>query len=203
MEDHRFVSTHSPVNIRVVEFFTDVKEVMDEKGRPTGDVKLIDKVRYAPPGLLDRQVVVASIAELARVHSDGADSDNPAVRAAFARWQYIQPLYERWKQGEAPPESGTPLGVVTFLRKEEVDMLKRQGIKTVEEFIDTPSKNLERVGLPHLTAKLAQARAFIEAADRNRVAAHVAAKEAEIEDLKKQMAELTAAFAESKAHEEA
>lgn len=177
----------SDVNIRVLRFYQKPVENKD------GTLSVEDWCEYAPVGQADRLVIPEAIKRLSRVQK-GA-SDNPAVNAANAIWDYIRPHYEMWKKGEELPVEGTPLAAANFIRAEYAEVLKRHGIRTVEEFDAMSETVSDKLQIPNIRALRAQAKRFLGAQDQNRVAADLKAKDEKIEALQEQMKDLMARLA--------
>lgn len=187
------MSTANELNIRVHKFSTKAEPVRDINGKPTGETKYHDYVEYGPPGLANTMTVVARVDRIKRVQSPQENSTNPAAMMSWNRWKYIEPLYEAWKRGEALPETGTLLAALSFLREEDLAVLKVAGVKTVEDLATLLDTNMEKIKLPQMREKRAQAKAFLEAKDANVATAKLDAQAQEIAELKAMMAELKAA----------
>ena len=177
------------VNIRVIEFYTKAREVSegklaaDEAGKPIYD----DWVLYAPVGNANMLAVPARIDHLRRVNRDAA-RDNPAYGAAVGIWDYVEPRYETWKRGEEMPEDGTPLSAATFLRKEDIEIIKKAGLRTLEEFAELPDSIRDKINMPHMREKATQAKRFIGAKDQNATVAKLTAQDDRIAQLEARLA---------------
>lgn len=193
---------HPELNIRILKFYEKVVPKMGWRGGiPSNDVKnwietgeneVIDMVSWCPAGQADRSVVNVSIQSLSRVHRSGVAEDNPAVVQARMLWDRIRPAYELWKKGEEIPIDGTPLAIANFLRAEDTEVLKRNGVRTLEELISMPESSRDKIPLPSIREKVAQAKRFLAAQDQNKVAAQIKARDDEVAVLKQQMAEMQA-----------
>lgn len=183
------MSEANSLNIRVHEFFTQPDPVKDERGKETGEVVMRDYVKYGPPHLMDRQATIAIVSRLLSAKRPAGDN-NIAALNAWKRAEYIRPLYEAWKKGEEVPDGGMPIAALNFLRKEDLDLLKSNAIRSVEELANLPDSVLDRIRVPGMREKRIQAKRFLEAQDSNKAAAQMAARDAEIAELKAQMAEL-------------
>jgi hypothetical protein len=182
------MSESNSLNIRIHGFYQQSDPVKDEKGKETGEVIVRDYVKYGPPHLMDRHVVVARVDRLMKVTQPREGSKNPQERTAWDRWQFIKPHYEAWKKGEELPENGIPLAACNFLRAEDAALLKRHGIRSVQELADLHDTAIDKIPIPSLRSKKRQAAAFLEAQDLNKAAAEMAKRDEEIAELKKQMA---------------
>ena len=166
------------VNIRILKFYTKAKEMISDVAyvdKDTGMPVFEDWVLYCPVGQADRLAVPAKIAHIDRVEPGAVD--NPAVQAARALRDYIMPKYEAWKKSEEIPLDGTPLGAATFLREEDCDVLKKAGLRTLEEFAILTDGIRDRIAIPRVRELQAQAKRFVAAKDQNAAAAQLKAQE--------------------------
>lgn len=184
---------NNAVQIRVIEFYTKAKEISEGKLALGDDGLPIyeDWVAYSPVGNADRLTVRESMRNIQRVHKHGG-TDNPAVAMAKGIHDFIMPKYENWKRGHEMPTEGTPLAVATFLRKEDVEAIKRAGVQTLEEFVSLNDSTRDRINMPRGREAQTQAKRILDAKDQNAAAAIQQAQAEEIEKLKAQMAELLA-----------
>lgn len=189
------ITTANDLNIRVHGFETRAEPAKNANGKETGEIVMRDYVKYGPPMAADRLVVEARVDRLLKAPKP-VNSNNIAQNAAYSRAEFIRPLYEAWKRGEQLPETGTPLAACNFLRQEDVTVLKMAGIRTAEELAGMLDSNLGQIRLPNIREKRAQAKRFLEAQDQNKTAAKMAAQEAELAELKAQMAALMASKTE-------
>mgnify|MGYP000523499808 CR=1 FL=1 len=114
-------------------------------------------------------------------------------RMTNGMWDIVKPHYDAWKQGQAVPETGTPLAAWNGATKQQIEILKAHSIYTVEDFAAVPDSILERLGMGMRDAREA-ARRFVAASDTREVASQMATMQAENEALKQQMADLMAAM---------
>jgi sulfur carrier protein ThiS len=96
------------------------------------------------------------------------------------------------------PETGTPIAALNFLRREDVDVLKRSSIRTVEELANLPDSVIDSVKLPSMRNKRTQAQHFLAAQDTNKTAAQMAARDEQLAIQGAQIAELMAELKASK-----
>jgi hypothetical protein len=150
----------------------------------------VDWVEFGPPGMGDRQRSVEKVSRIAAVRKHNPNDRNSAVAAAHALWDYIRPKYEAWKSGQDLPETGTPLAAWNALSREQADIFKARGIKTVEEIAELTDASVQQIPLPSIRKTIAAAKLFLQAYDQTRVAGELAQRDAEIAKLKTQMAEL-------------
>lgn len=202
------------VNVVIVKFYSKAKEeivkvpkmvpVADGKGglamvevmdyQKTGKMIPEDWVLVAPPGQLDRQVTPHKIADIQKIKGTGAEN-HPASDSMVHFRDFILRHYDMWKKGEEVPLEGTPLVAWNALSTEEVDAFKKAGIRTVEEIRDMNDTLLGKVQVARPREKKALAKRFLEAADQNRASAELARRDAEMEALKAQIADLQKSMA--------
>lgn len=113
-------------------------------------------------------------------------------RRTDGMWELIKPYYDAWRDGNELPTEGTPLAAWHGVRPEMVEVLKAHRIRTVEELAVLPDSSIDMIKLPGLRAVRDAARAWEQTSDKRAVAADLAAKDAEIDALKQQMADLMA-----------
>lgn len=187
------MSDSNGLNIRVHEFFSRPEPVKNNAGKETGEIIVRDYVKYGPPQAMDRLVVEARVERILKAPPPA--DNNIAMQQAWQRRQFIEPLYEAWKRGEELPQTGMPIAACNFLRSEEVAVLKRSGIRTVEELADLRDSDLDAVKVPAMREKRAQAKRFLEAQDTNKAAAQMAARDAQLAEQAAELAELRAQVA--------
>ena len=180
------------LNIRVHKFFTQADPVNDSTGRPTGEFKFVDYVEYGPPGEADKKTTVARMERILKARVPIENSNNPASKMDWEKAKYIEPLYTAWKKGEELPAEGTPLAACNFLRVEDLDVLKRNAIRTVEDLANLLDANLSSIKLPQMREKRIQARRMLEAQDANKAGAQLEAQAQKIKELEAHMLELMA-----------
>lgn len=56
-----------------------------------------------------------------------------SYKVLLKNWEVIGPKYEAWKASSEIPETGMPLGAWSGVSREVAEMLKKQGIRTVED----------------------------------------------------------------------
>jgi hypothetical protein len=168
------------------------------KPDPSDPAKLIevDKVAYGPVGMLDKSLVVSDVTRLYKTLQPLEGSQDPAVHQAHARWAAIEPLYKAYKSGQEAPLNGTPLAAWNALTPEQADVLKRNGIKTVEEISLLTDVHISRFPMPGLKDLIKQAKNFIDSADQTRFSAKLAEKDSEVAALQAENLERASQVAE-------
>jgi hypothetical protein len=117
------------------------------------------------------------------------DNDGDGLKMAAIRhlWDSIEPKYNAWKQGEAMPETGTPLAAWGGVSATQIDALKGVGIKTVEDLAGLSDSNMKMV-LPNMRDLRTMAKQWME----RRPEAEREAKLAELEAQNAAMMEMLA-----------
>lgn len=170
--------------------------------KATGQPKAIDWVEYGPIGAPDRVRNTDKVSRILNVRDVPLDT-NPAAGLAKVRADYIGTLYRAWKDGQELPETGTPLAAWNGVTKEQADILRTKGFKTVEDVAGMTDTHIQNVPLPGLRALIEGAKRFMTAADSTRVAAELAQRDEELarlradaEESRKQQDEMARMLAE-------
>jgi hypothetical protein len=110
-------------------------------------------------------------------------------------WSMVEPHYDAWKKGHEITVSGTPLGVWAGMTAEKAEVLRRFGIRTVEEVANLSETQMEKLPLPGVRAMRREAMSFLENCGASEAAAReadrdntIAALEAKISDQNERMA---------------
>lgn len=152
-----------------------------------------DMVEYGPIGQAGRTHVVARIDEISKVSPNpGA---NPALQAAKFRWEFIKPKYEAWKNNQELPAEGTPLAAWNFLTQQQAEILRVNGVRSVEDVSVLSDAHFNRIPIPNLRSIAEAAKKFLDASDVNKFAAQMKEKDETINALTAridQMAEMLA-----------
>lgn len=112
--------------------------------------------------------------------------------------EYKRRFYKQWEQFQLKQDvevTGTPLSAVPWLTRSQISEFAALNVKTVEQLVDLPDGLAQKfMGIQQLKSR---AKTFLAAAAGEAVAdnlkAELAKRDAEIDELKKQMAELIAA----------
>jgi len=171
------------INIRIIKFWTAYPK------RPDGTIQPVDMVEYCAPGMAQRATVVARVSELSRVRAD-VSSEDIAGRMARDRWEAIKAAYERWKSGQEMPTTGTPLAAWPGITPEQAEVLRNFGLKSVEDIAQSPDSVIDRVPLPGSRMIKENAVRFLAARDQSAMAAEMAKRDAEVDDLRSQLEEM-------------
>ncbi len=171
------------------------------KPDPENPEKMLERdwVEYSPIGNADRTKVVARIADLSRVPPRSEVGANIAMALAIARWEEIEPKYQKWKAGRTSTIEGTPLAAWNGIAPEQSEVLRMRGINSVEELSKLSDSHVDRFGLPGLRDLIANAKRFVGAFDTAKAAAAIKAVEEDNAALKAELAEMRELFASIKA----
>ena len=172
----------SPMNLRIVKFWTTYKTV-------AGQMHPVEMVEYCAPGMATKSTTVARVKDLQRTVPN-FDSDNVAAMLAAERWRLIERAYVAWKQGQEIPQDGTPLAAWPGLTSEQAEVFRSFGLRSVEDVAHATTSIIQKVQLPNVMAIQTLAKSFLAAKDQTVVASALAAKDAEVADLKDQLEEL-------------
>ena len=146
-----------------------------------GTVRAVDWVEFAPRGGAKYSTIPMAVTHVKKI-TDGT-------------WEAIEPAYNAWKAGQEMPVNGTPLAVWGGVRPEQIDFLRANDVKTVEDLCAMTDAQLQKIGLPGLRTIRDQARAWDAAKDQRKVEQALAAKDDEIAALKAQMETMMEMFA--------
>ena len=157
-------------NIAVLRFWTEYEDVPGKPGEPR-EVHMVEWVKKG---------------------TNGATTCEKVARAlkADAMREIIDPAYKAWLKGQEEPTEGTPLSAWPGVNPAQADRLKSLHLRTVEDVAGMNDADMNRVGMGALALR-DKARAFVAAKkDMAPLAEAVAKKDAEIADLRAQVAEL-------------
>lgn len=165
--------------IRPLKFWLD----HEPSGKP-GEFREVEYVEWAKKGT-NSSTKVEKIAHLKKRGAQG--QINPA-------WPVIEPYYDAWKKGQEEPTTGTPLSVLPFLTKGQVEHYRLLNIRSAEDLARVSEGDFERMGMGARKAR-DQAAAYVQAKQNEAVvAAHMAEVKEENAALKAQIDELTKAM---------
>jgi hypothetical protein len=166
-------------NVRIVGFETTYTP------REDGTIAAVDYVDFSAVGNAKYTVVHMRIVD--------------AKRDTTGLWEVIGPHYEAWKKGEELPEHGTPLAAWNGIQTGLVKVLKGHDIKSVEDLAEITDSVLQKIGLPDLRKARDGARRWVEAQGTRDIATALGQKDAQINALQEQMAEMMAMLKGDKA----
>jgi len=168
--------------------------LVDAKGKRIMSDQEVDWVHYAPA---HSPINTGTWERIKHIEvTDDMLSGEVTERLNFMRlkWEQIEPAYRAWKAGHEMPTSGTPLGLWPGVTAEKAEVLRRYGIRSVEDVRDLTEGQLDKVQLPGMRELRKEARAFLDNRGAAETARRDAERDAEIEALKAQLAETQAQF---------
>jgi hypothetical protein len=158
-------------NIAVLRFWIEYEDVAGKPGEPR-EVHMVEWVKKGTNG-------ATTCEKVARSFKDGAMKD------------IIEPAYKSWLKGQEEPTDGTPLSAWPGVNPAQADRLKALHLRTVEDVAGMNDADMNRVGMGALALR-DKARAFVAAKkDTAPLAEAMAKKDAEIAELRAQLAEVT------------
>lgn len=172
------------MSFRILKFWTTYSPM------PDGSLKGTDMVAYCPIGGAQRSVIIDAVARLGKIRPVAANSEDEAGKMANARWGIIKPAYDAWKAGHEAPVNGTPLGAWPGITQEQAEALRMLGIRTVEEIAEASDGIITQIKLPQAREMRENAKRFLAAADKQKVANEVAKVQSENAEMKDQLEEL-------------
>lgn len=148
----------------------------DYDPQPDGSVKEFEWVEWARRG--SRNATTRE--KISRLQKDGGPV-----------WQALEPYYEHWKKGQDAPIEGTPLAAWPGATPALVKALEPYHIRSVEQLAELSDGDMARIPVPGMRGFRDNARAFGEARQATSVvAAQIAQKDREINDLRRELDEL-------------
>jgi hypothetical protein len=162
-------------NVRTVKF----KTTINKSG------KTVDWVLYGNAESLQTSLTWARVKDLMPPEDFDDDRDKQGVKMMHMRavWSQIEPRYQAWKSGSQMPETGTPLTAWPGLNEAEIEAFNRAGIRSVEDVAEMGDGLLSKVQLPGVREHRAQARKFLEMADKAHALDRIAELEAKLAEL--------------------
>lgn len=168
--------------------------VFEDNPKRPGEQRARDMVEYGPIGAAGRHHVTERIDILSGAPSNpGA---NPGMRAAKALWEFIKPRYEAWKNNQDLPTEGTPLAAWNHLTQQQAEILRVNGVRSVEDCAQLTDTHFTRIPIPNLRSIVEAAKKFLDSKDVNKFTSEMAAKDETIAALTarvEQLAEMVAA----------
>ncbi len=110
-------------------------------------------------------------------------------------WDFIRPRYEAWKTNQDLPETGTPLAAWNHLTQQQAEILRVNGVRSVEDCSQLTDTHINRIPIPNLRSIIEASKKFLESKDVNKNAAELAAAQDTIAALTarvEQLAEMVA-----------
>lgn len=165
-----------PVRSTAIEDEVDARGFkLDAKGKRIMENQEVDWVSYAPAHSPINTQNWERIKHL-EVTDEMLQGDiTEKLRSMKVRWDQITPAYRAWKAGHEVPINGTSLSAWPGITPEKAEVLRRSGIRTVEEVAMLVEGQLEKIQLPGMRDMRQSAKVFLA----NRGAAEAAERETE------------------------
>lgn len=163
--------------------------VYEDDPKNPGQQRARDMVEYGPIGAAGRHHVTERIDILSRVQK--VSGVNPAVTAARVMWDFIRPRYEAWKNNQDLPETGTPLAAWNHLTQQQAEILRVNGVRSVEDCAQLTDTHFTRIPIPNLRSIVEAAKKFLDSKDVNKYSAELASRDQTIASLMERIDQLT------------
>lgn len=143
----------------------------------------------------DPKVVTEEIVSTLKPPERGEEEDSEIIDMELkigrmtALWRIIEPAYEAWKKGTEVPLDGTPLAAWAGVTPEQIDVLRVNSIRTVQEVASMTDSQMGKIALPGMRALKQTAIEWLESRAST-------AQAEEIATLKEQLAMLSSMVAE-------
>lgn len=134
-----------------------------------------DMVEYGPIGQAGRTQVTERIDIISSVQK--VAGANPAVQAARVMWEFIKPRYDAWKANQDLPETGTPLAAWNHLTQAQAEILRVNGIRSVDDVALLTDAHFNRIPIPNLRSITEAAKKFMDNKDVNKFTAEMQSKD--------------------------
>lgn len=137
--------------------------ILEFKTEYKGD-RAIDWVHVAPSGeAFDRVRTWHRIKDVKPPENVDADKRHALTYVDMSeKWKVIGPAYEAWKKGEDVPETGTPLAAWAGVSTEQAAVLKRMGIRTVEDVSTMSDSTTDKLNFPNARKLPALAKTYLD-----------------------------------------
>ncbi len=160
-----------------------------------------DMVEYGPIGSAGRSHTTERIDVLSKPNRTAGA--NPAVQAANVLWDFVRPRYEAWKTNQELPETGTPLAAWNHLTQQQAEVLRVNGVRSVEDVEALTDTHFTRIPIPNLRSIKEAASKFLASKDTNKIASELAAKDEQIAAMAQRLDEMAQMIADSQSDEPA
>lgn len=159
-----------------------------------------DMVEYGPIGAAGRSHTVERIDILSKVNTTAGA--NPAMMAAKVLWDFIGPRYEAWKNNQKLPDTGTPLAAWNHLTPEQAEVLRVNGVRSVEDVTTLTDTHFTRIPIAGLRGITEAAKKFLDSKDVNKFAAEMQQKDETIAALTARVEQLAEMIAEAQGEDQ-
>lgn len=154
----------------------------------TKEPRARDMVEYGPIGQAGRTQICERIDII--LSPQKVAGQNPSIQAAQVLANFIKPRYEAWKANQELPATGTPLAAWNHLTQQQAEILRVNGIRSVEDVSVLSDVHFNRIPIPNLRSIVEAAKKFLDHKDINRFDAEMKAKDETIAALTTRLDEL-------------
>jgi hypothetical protein len=95
-------------------------------------------------------------------------------------WDFIKPRYEAWKTNQDLPETGTPLAAWNHLTQQQAEILRVNGIRSVEDVSTLTDVHFNRIPIPNLRSIVEASKKFLDSKDVNSFTSELQAKDEQL-----------------------
>ncbi len=141
----------------------------------TKEPRARDMVEYGPIGQAGRTQICERIDIISSPQK--VAGQNPSVQAAQVLWNFIKPRYEAWKSNQDLPATGTPLAAWNHLTQTQAEVLRVNGVRSVEDVALLTDTHIHRIPIPNLRSIIEAAKKFLDSKDVNKFTSEMAAKD--------------------------
>jgi hypothetical protein len=177
------------ITLTVNNFWTSYDEFDKDGVTP----KAIDWVAFSPPPMGGEAPKSEVFEKVHRMDPKsmkllpGQPADDEKSKFFAYRWSIIGPAYLAWKSGQEIPLNGTPLAAWGGIVPGQIEVLKRAGIKTVEDLAGLNDNETVRIHLPNARDIRDLAKAYLESRDATAVALREAEQAKRMADMEERM----------------
>lgn len=169
--------------------------VYEDDPRNPGSTRARDMVEYGPIGAAGRSHTVERIDIISRVNKNAGA--NPAMQAASVLWNFIKPRYDAWKTNQELPTEGTPLAAWNHLTPQQAEVLRVNGVRSVEDVSALSDAHFHRIPIAGLRSITEAAKKYLDHKDVNKLVSQMDAKDATIAALTARVEELAQMVADA------
>lgn len=146
--------------IMPIKFWTDY---VPDRESPDGALCAKDWVRWVKKGDQHKSTVDYAIDRLRKMEGRRDDMGNLVP----TEWTVVKPFYDAWKAGQAAPVDGTPLEAWAGVTPEQATALRGLNVHSVEDLAGASDSILKRLPFPNAYGMQRNARAYLEAKNRD------------------------------------
>lgn len=162
---------------------------LDDKGKRVLEMQEVDWVRYAPSHSPQNTMTWERVKHMEVTDAMLAGEETEKLKLMRARWSMIKPAYDAWKSGQDMPLNGTPLAAWAGVTAEKAEVLRRFGIRTVEDVSVLAESQVEKIPLPAVRDMRKAAKLFLESRGSAELAEREAERDKEMEAMRARLKE--------------